>query len=275
MCVYRTKARILAHANEQAITLPLSIATAQDGTQVTDVATMLDSILIHASNSSDDLAEARDALLAHLATRPDYAVEGTRATRPDGVTVETADGPPLLVAGRCVREDLCLMERGSQERGPREYVLTAAVLCFPSRWRLAEKIGRPLTAIHAPVPTYDDDLARRVNRIFEGLRAGRPLWRANVTVHDSDALHQPEAAPPEGDRLWVRVERQTFVRLPRTGAVVFGIRTLQRPLEALAPAEAAGLRAYLAGHGAAEVAYHAGGAALHARALARLAAVAA
>ena len=48
---------------------------------------------------------------------------------------------PLELAGLLVQEDLCIVQ--NDDNAP---VLTAAVLCFPSRWRLAEKIGRPLAA---------------------------------------------------------------------------------------------------------------------------------
>ena len=37
-----------------------------------------------------------------------------------------------------------------------------------------------------------------------------------------------------GRRIWLRIERQTLRRLPRSGAVVFGIRIHQQPLSALA-----------------------------------------
>jgi hypothetical protein len=37
-----------------------------------------------------------------------------------------------------------------------------------------------------------------------------------------------------GDRLWLRVERQTFLRLPQTGALAFGLHTYSDPLSALA-----------------------------------------
>ena len=37
-----------------------------------------------------------------------------------------------------------------------------------------------------------------------------------------------------GERLWLRVERQTLRRLPDTGAIAFGIRIHQHPLSSLA-----------------------------------------
>jgi hypothetical protein len=42
------------------------------------------------------------------------------------------------------------------------------------------------------------------------------------------------SAPIEPSRVRMRVERETLRRLPRTGAVVFGIRTYGTPLDALA-----------------------------------------
>ncbi|MDQ2764193.1 MAG: DUF3445 domain-containing protein, partial [Pseudomonadota bacterium] len=53
---------------------------------------------------------------------------------------------PLDLAGRLVQEDLCLIQ--NEAGGP---VFTAATLCFPSRWRLMDKIGKPLSAVHGPV----------------------------------------------------------------------------------------------------------------------------
>jgi hypothetical protein len=134
---------------------------------------------------------------------------------------------PLDLAGRLVQEDLCLLERSGES-----YRLVAASLCSPARWRLADKIGRPLGAIHAPVPGYEEKLLRPVDRFFAALAPERGVWRLNWGIVDDPAPFQPVAAAvPEvtaetaGDRLWLRVERQTLRRLPETGAVVFTIRT--------------------------------------------------
>lgn len=213
------------------------------------------------------------SLVAHLERMAKFAAAGDAIRRPDGAEVSLAGEPPVLIAGHLVQEDFCIMERVA---GEDEYVLTAAILCFPSRWSLAEKIGRPLTAIHDPVPEYDADLAKRVNRVFDGVKADMPLWRANWTVHGFDELHQPSGdwrGQQLGDDLYVRVERQTFVRLPETQAVVFGIRTYVDPLDRLTPQQAAALREEMAKFDEAEMRYHSG-LAIHAAALERLAALA-
>ena len=134
---------------------------------------------------------------------------------------------PLDLAGRLVQEDLCLL-RGEGDA----YRLVAASLCSPARWRLAEKLGHPLAEIHAPVAGYAAKLAAPVDRFFATLKAGRLVWRLNWGIVDDPAPFQPVAPPPRpitattaGERLWLRVERQTLQRLPASQAVVFTIRT--------------------------------------------------
>lgn len=191
--------------------------------------------------------ELYDRVLAILGDAPGYRVAGGAVTRPDGVAVALDPGRPLLTLGRLVQADLCLMEAD----GP-EHVLTGAILCFPAGWSLAEKIGRPLTGIHTPVPEYDTGLAARVQRLFDGIHPDRPMWRANVLAHATPDLFVPrrEAAPrprPQGPAPFVRSERQCLVRLPRTRAVVFSIHTAVVRRAALTPAQAAAFEAL---HGA-------------------------
>jgi dimethylamine monooxygenase subunit A len=102
--------------------------------------------------------ELYDYVLARLGTKAGYALSqgGMRMTRPDGVEVPLDRGQPLATLGRLVQEDLCLMEREGDQ-----HVLTGACLCFPASWSLAEKLGRPLTAIHRTVESYDGEIARR------------------------------------------------------------------------------------------------------------------
>src|SRR3546814_12081030 len=99
-------------------------------------------------------------LLDHLARhRPDTITAGGPILRVPG-TGDVYDrrdfaDRPLDLAGRLVQEDLCLM---TAEGGA--WRLAAASLCFPSRWRLADQLGRPMAAIHDPVPGFNDRLAR-------------------------------------------------------------------------------------------------------------------
>jgi hypothetical protein len=153
---------------------------------------------------------------------------------------------PLDLAGRLVQEDFCLMRSA-----PEGYVLSAASVCFPSRWLLAEKMGRPMGQIHAPVPGYAEKLRSPVNRFFEQIRSDRPVWRLNWSIVDSPdlfLLQSREAASKinaanAGEKLWIRVERQTLRRLPQSGDILFAIRTYVHSLKVLEaePAAAKGL----------------------------------
>lgn len=220
-----------------------------------------------------------EELRAHLVTqvRPPFAVGDGRWHRPDGGSV-ALDGAPLETLGAMTAEDWCLL---LPDAASGEHRLVAAVLCFPSRWSLAEKIGRPLTAIHAPVPDYDAGLAARVNRVFAALAPGRPLWRVNWLVHARAELFLPLRAGEKGapvpvgpeTPLYLRTERQTLSRLPGTGAIAFGIKTSVTPLGRLTGAQAAALARELARLDPATVAYRAGGD-LQRAALARLGALA-
>lgn len=148
---------------------------------------------------------------------------------------------PLDLAGRLVQEDLCLM----QQPAPGEtYALIGASVCFPTRWRLAQKIGRSLRAIHAPVPGYDEQLDSSMERFFQRLKVERPVWRVNWSLVDDPTLFQPDGhgrqqlnptitSENAADRLWLRMERQTLRRLPCTGDILFTIRVYVRPLQTL------------------------------------------
>jgi hypothetical protein len=161
----------------------------------------------------------------------------------------------LEIAGRLVQEDLCILQL--RDGVPH---LTAGVLCFPSGWRLVEKLGLPLGEVHGPVPIYPERLARPVDRLIATLKSGRMVERVNWSVLDSAVLYRPgghfrRRRNPDvtvenaGETLHLRVERQTLRPLARTGAVVFGIRTYVYPLARIAsdPAIAARLASAVRG----------------------------
>ncbi len=168
---------------------------------------------------------AAEELLGYVLARlgPGYTV-GDAVARPDGVTVPLVMGDPMRTLARLVQEDLVIMERRGEE-----HVLTAAALCFPASWMLAEKFLRPLTGIHVPVASYDANIAARVQRLFDGVQVDKPLWRWNGLRYADPELHQPRSEQdrrprPENPRFF-RTERQCLVRLPVSRAVVFSIHT--------------------------------------------------
>lgn len=183
--------------------------------------------------------EALEMITDHLtATHPDWFSRdgGTLCNHLTGEIWNDPALDPLELAGRLVQEDLCIIRPADD--GP---VFIAAVLCFPSRWRLADKIGKPLAAVHGPVPLYADRLSRPVDRFFRHLKPGRIAERLNWSLLDDPALFQPggkwrdtgdAAITPANvaDRVFLRVERQTLRALPASGTVLFGIRVHVYPL---------------------------------------------
>lgn len=173
-------------------------------------------------------------VLDALARNKDYVLTPRSARRPDGCDVPLDPEQPLLTLGRLVQEDLCLLEQDKLE-----HILTGAILCFPASWTLAQKLGQPMTRIHSPVPHYDLDIAKRVQRMFDAIRPEQPLWRANSLIYDDPTLHQPrlEGArrPAPVLKLYARSERQCLIRLPKTRVVVFAIHTYVVRMNALAP----------------------------------------
>ena len=181
----------------------------------------------------DGDVEARDAAAETLQEAMKLMPEmGFRITPqhifcPDGTQVDRTLDTPLAILGRCVQEDICILYK----RGD-EHVLGAAVLCFPASWTLSEKIGRPLSTIHIPVANYDADVAKRVQRMFDGVHESRPLWRNNMLGYDDPELFTPrsESDPVRPDvpmdrANFIRAELQSILRLPQTRAIVFSIHS--------------------------------------------------
>jgi hypothetical protein len=170
---------------------------------------------------------------------------------------------PLEDAACHVQEDLCVLV--VRDGAPH---LDAACLCFPSYWRLADKLGKPLADVHGPVPQYGTDLASRVDSFLTKLAPRRMVWRRNWSIHDDPSYFLPEPGPvrtdiavPDG--LYLRSERQVLRALATPNTVLFTIRTQQVPLASLAArpdvarhlAEiidgwSEDMRAYKGGHGA-------------------------
>jgi hypothetical protein len=139
--------------------------------------------------------------------------------------------------------------------------LAAGAVCFPSYWRLHDKVGRALGGVHDPVPGYGGPLAERVDGFLGRLRPGQGAWRRNWSIHDTPELFVP-VHPATGRRVepahrWLRSEYQTLLRLEASPAVVFTIRTQQVAVAELAarPDRCVALAAALRGWTDAQHAY--------------------
>ena len=153
-------------------------------------------------------------------------------------TTETS--APLKNASLMVQEDLVLMLPKKEK-----YFLGAASLCAPSNWSLKEKFNGSLLELHKDVPSYEREIGNRVNNLFNKLPNDRIFQRFNWSIYEEATLFQPAKSKSfversktitnknAGDRLFIRVERQTIRRLPETKAIAFTIRVHVDPLSSI------------------------------------------
>ncbi|MFZ9165874.1 MAG: heme-dependent oxidative N-demethylase family protein [Ilumatobacteraceae bacterium] len=151
-----------------------------------------------------------------------------------GVELASRGIDALVEASLLVADDLAVLQPIKSHDGSEQLLLNAAVVCCPSRWMLSEKMGHNMLAIHEPVAKYADHVGAAVDTYFQRLTVEKPVWRSNWIIQDHPALFQPQI--PTGslvktpDELWIRMERQTLRRLPKTGGILFTIRGYQQPL---------------------------------------------
>ena len=176
----------------------------------------------------------------YAATMPGSEAAVVEAAGEMGVAVEEGAESCwelCLDLGRRVSADWVLLSPSAADHHP----VIAGVVCFPSSWSLPEKLGQPIETVHAPVPTLDEGLNPSIHTFLDRLAPGVPWERDNWGLGADVALdHHPDVARPSlgsDARLattWLRLERQLLLRVPKTGAILFGIRVSTHRLDALA-----------------------------------------
>jgi hypothetical protein len=202
-------------------------------------------------NTEDESAEVLAELIEHLVTtRPDWFARDGREIvnhhRHERFPVEpNSNGEwaehPLVTCARLVQEDFALLV----ERDGR-LIFGGGSVCFPNRWDLNSKLGLTMSEVHAPVDRLNEQLEDPIDSFFQRLSSDKSFWRMGWGVLDTDELYQavdgtaPESPalpalgdPTTGDRLFLRVERETIRRFPKTNCVLFTIRSYVRPLSHL------------------------------------------
>jgi dimethylamine monooxygenase subunit A len=145
---------------------------------------------------------------------------------------------PLQVMGFLTTEDWFVLQTDAKDQKTR---LRAGANCFPAGWKLRERIGHSLWEIHAgKVPLYEQKLSTAMDRFFLRLQPDKPVMRFNYAIDISGELfhihshHNLTAEslekPLSVEQLHLRVERQYLLRLPKTNALVFSIRTYITPI---------------------------------------------
>ena len=185
-----------------------------------------DKVLAISDQAFEAAVELSMMALEFSIKRLGYRKSNDKVIRPDGISIKIDLSDPMMFLGRLVQNDFCILQKVGEE-----HVLTAASLCFPASWSLEEKFLKPLIDIHTPVKEYDKEIAKRVQRLFDGLQVNRPVWRFNALYYEDPHLFQPRSVnkprkkPAPNQVNYFRSERQTLIKLPETRAIVFGIHT--------------------------------------------------
>ena len=154
---------------------------------------------------------------------------------------------PMQMAARMVQDDLAIMF----EKSDGEYYLLAGAILLPGFWRLEDKFGMPLSEIHSSghVPGFKTKLEKGMMNFFRRIQPNSPVLRNNYFMQvDDDLAWSNSIGPEDSDGIgwftaeknkaiehhWFRSERQSLRRLPRSGGVVFTIRTYFHPVTEVA-----------------------------------------
>ena len=198
-------------------------------------AEVLDLVASRLERDYPGLVDRRGDVLTNVATGRYWHLSSSSSDDDDGDLVH-----PLCIAAQLVQEDLAIMLPSCEMGGGRGgYVLGAAAICFADQWRLTDKIGRDLAGIHAPVERYPQ-IDRSTSAFFRGLQPGGERVRYTHSFCERPDLHietEPRGSdcpvPATGlpHSIYVRSERQVLARLPRSGGVLFTIRTYRVGLD--------------------------------------------
>jgi len=183
---------------------------------------------VQTDRHADLLPEGRDVVAETVSLLESWQLASVSAVTPLDQLIEL---------GRQIEADLVLMK--PDETGA--FNMVGGCVCFPSSWRLTDKLGLPLTAIHEPVPGLNQSLGEAIDRFLRTLKPTSAAFRANWGLSRSPELNQhpdlerPQLTPPlNSDEVFVRIENQALVALPESGGVLFGIRLEIIPLPELA-----------------------------------------
>ncbi|PWY88737.1 hypothetical protein BO94DRAFT_534640 [Aspergillus sclerotioniger CBS 115572] len=154
---------------------------------------------------------------------------------------ENKDVDPLEIAVRLTMEDLSILMKNEDN----EYYLAASASLFPVGWTVQDRIGWTISKLHNPVPLWHQQVANSVSKFLARLTPASPMERSNYFVEVKrpdedlfDILYRPTSLSednpdPTPQEIVIRRERQTFRRLPRTGTIVFGVKTILTTLDEL------------------------------------------
>jgi len=143
---------------------------------------------------------------------------------------------PIDWIGRQIQEDLVLLSADSAA------TFVGGQLCFANGWAISDRLGKSFLEIHQRTPPATIPSVETGARFLQNLKPGRTYWRMSWNFKLSDQMdmttrHKPAykadfaqrapllTADDVGSAVFIRIERQTFTRLPRSQGLLFGIHT--------------------------------------------------
>jgi hypothetical protein len=162
----------------------------------------------------------------------------------------------LLVVSQLVQDDF-LIASPLQDG---HWLCAGGIVAFPGFYLLSEKINTTLFQTHSPVPQFNEKLLASVERTLTRLEPSKPIERTSWELVDSeeDQFWVPMAGPlprntgatptsphhltgrkedackhEDASQLILRLDHQTFVKMPKSGIVFFGVHPFRRKLERL------------------------------------------
>ncbi|KXT04089.1 hypothetical protein AC578_4919 [Pseudocercospora eumusae] len=167
--------------------------------------------------------------------------------RKDHLTMNGNREDPMQLSARLIQDDLAIMF----ERSDGQYYLLAGAILLAGFWRLEDKFGMGLSEIHTSgeVPGFKQKLEKGMMNFFRRVKPDSPVLRNNYFIQvDDDLAWSHSIGSEDSDGIgwftaeknkaiqhhYFRSERQSLRRLPRSGGVVFTIRTYFHPITEIA-----------------------------------------
>ncbi|KAI4234792.1 MAG: hypothetical protein LQ349_003579 [Xanthoria aureola] len=219
----------------------------------------------HAINSNfgaNAITELFEKIVDHLPARfpTMFALDAGKCVFQNRVTgvqynLEECRNEPrqmLRLLAENVEEDFYLMCPDNEG----VFVMQGFVSCFTNSFFAPGKLGLSMKDIHGPVPDLENKIGKGINHSMKSMRGGSMVQRMGAKLtkspmqwslqfcgpdlfrtggnnfypdpgQDVDDLSEPQ----DLDACYLRVERQSLVRLPDTKAIVFCVRHYITPLE--------------------------------------------
>ncbi|CAF1943592.1 unnamed protein product [Rotaria magnacalcarata] len=150
---------------------------------------------------------------------------------------------PLKYAALLIQDDLALVIEGVDG----QHYLIAGAIPLPGFWRLEDKFNMSLTEIHTTgnVPQFREKLQEGMERFFQKMTSVKAFVRYNYSIQTDGELtwsssigseetfgrgRKDARSNPCIENIHFRSERQALRRLPRSGAILFTVRTYFLPI---------------------------------------------